>query len=139
MARGRPVLATFFITVGVIALAVPGSAAFAGEFLVLNGIFLHGWGWAVVGAIAIVLAAMYVLGSSRPCSTGSPGRRYPRRRSTCARWRSGSSARSSRSPRALVLAGGDHGAGVRREPDVNVESNFEDGGPLDGPGTEGAP
>ena len=61
MARGRPVLATFLITVGVIALAVPGSAAFAGEFLVLNGIFGRGWGWAVVGAIAIVLAAMYVL------------------------------------------------------------------------------
>ena len=61
MARGRPVLASFLITVGVIALAVPGSAAFAGEFLVLNGIFHRGWGWAVVGAIAIVLAAMYVL------------------------------------------------------------------------------
>jgi NADH-quinone oxidoreductase subunit M len=61
MARGRPVLATFLITIGVIALAVPGSAAFAGEFLILNGIFQRGWGWAVVGAIAIVLAAMYVL------------------------------------------------------------------------------
>jgi NADH-quinone oxidoreductase subunit M len=61
MARGRPVLATFFITVGVIALAVPFSAAFAGEFLILNGVFVHGWGWAVAGAAAIVLAAMYVL------------------------------------------------------------------------------
>ena len=61
MARGRPVLATILITTGVIALAVPGSSAFAGEFLVLNGIFTVGWGWAVVGAVAIVLAAMYVL------------------------------------------------------------------------------
>jgi NADH-quinone oxidoreductase subunit M len=61
MARGRPVLATFLITVGVIALAVPGSVAFAGEFLILNGIFGRGWGWAVVGAIAVVLAAMYML------------------------------------------------------------------------------
>ena len=61
MARGRPILATALITVGVIALAVPGSSAFAGEFLVLNGIFTRGWGWAVVGAIAIVLAAMYML------------------------------------------------------------------------------
>ena len=61
MARGRPVLATYFITVGVIALAVPFSAAFAGEFLILNGVFVHGWGWAVAGAAAIVLAAMYVL------------------------------------------------------------------------------
>jgi NADH-quinone oxidoreductase subunit M len=61
MARGRPVLATLLITTGVIALAVPGSSAFAAEFLVLNGVFLVGWGWAVVGAIAIVLAAMYIL------------------------------------------------------------------------------
>jgi NADH-quinone oxidoreductase subunit M len=61
MARGRPRLATLFITVGVIALAVPFSAAFAGEFLILNGIFVRGWGWAVVGAVAIVLAALYVL------------------------------------------------------------------------------
>ena len=61
MARGRPLLATLFITTGVIALAVPGSSAFAGEFLVLNGIFTRGWGWAVVGAVAMVLAAMYVL------------------------------------------------------------------------------
>jgi NADH-quinone oxidoreductase subunit M len=61
MARGRPALATVLITTGVIALAVPGSSAFAGEFLVLNGIFTVGWGWAVVGAVAIVLAAMYIL------------------------------------------------------------------------------
>jgi NADH-quinone oxidoreductase subunit M len=61
MARGRPVLATVLITTGVIALAVPGSTAFAGEFLILNGIFSRGWGWAVVGAVATVLAAMYVL------------------------------------------------------------------------------
>jgi NADH-quinone oxidoreductase subunit M len=55
------VLATALITTGVIALAVPGSSAFAAEFLILNGIFSQGWGWAVVGAIAIVLAAMYML------------------------------------------------------------------------------
>jgi len=61
MARGRPALATVLITTGVIALAVPGSSAFAGEFLILNGIFTRGWGWAVVGAVAIVLAAMYML------------------------------------------------------------------------------
>jgi NADH-quinone oxidoreductase subunit M len=61
MARGRPILATLVITTGVIALAVPGSSAFAAEFLVLNGIFAVGWGWAVVGAVAIVLAAMYML------------------------------------------------------------------------------
>jgi NADH-quinone oxidoreductase subunit M len=45
----------------VIALAVPGSSAFAGEFLVLAGVFQQYWVYAAVGAAAIVLAAMYML------------------------------------------------------------------------------
>jgi NADH-quinone oxidoreductase subunit M len=61
MARGRPALATVLMTTGVISLAVPLSSAFAGEFLILAGVFQRGWGWAVAGAVAIVLAAMYVL------------------------------------------------------------------------------
>ena len=61
MARGRPVLATLVMTTGIIALAVPLSTSFAGEFLILAGVFRQGWGWAVVGAAGIVLAAMYIL------------------------------------------------------------------------------
>ena len=61
MARGRPAVATLLMTTGIIALAVPGSVAFAGEFLILAGVYGAGWGWAVVGAGAIVLAAMYML------------------------------------------------------------------------------
>jgi NADH-quinone oxidoreductase subunit M len=61
MARGRPALATVLMTTGIIALAVPGSSAFAGEFLILAGVFQQGWVWAVIGAVAIVLAAMYML------------------------------------------------------------------------------
>src|SRR5205814_10418452 len=61
MARGRPALATVLMTTGIIALAVPLSSAFAGEFLILAGVLRQGWGWAVVGAVAIVLAAMYML------------------------------------------------------------------------------
>ena len=61
MAHGRPALATLVMATGIIALAVPGSSAFAAEFLILTGIFPWGWGWAVVGALAIVLAAMYML------------------------------------------------------------------------------
>ncbi len=61
MAKGRPALATVLMTIGIIALAVPGSTAFAGEFLILSGVFVAGWIWAVIGAVAIVLAAMYML------------------------------------------------------------------------------
>jgi NADH-quinone oxidoreductase subunit M len=49
------------MTTGIIALAVPGSGAFAGEFLILAGVFQTGWLYGVIGAIAIVLAAMYML------------------------------------------------------------------------------
>jgi len=61
MAKGRPALATLLMTVGVISLAVPGSAAFAGEFLILAGAFQRDWWWALIGATGIVLAAMYML------------------------------------------------------------------------------
>ncbi len=61
MARGRPALATVVMTVGIISLAVPLSTSFAGEFLILAGVFQQGWAWAVIGAAAIVLAAMYML------------------------------------------------------------------------------
>ncbi|MGD0167572.1 MAG: NADH-quinone oxidoreductase subunit M [Gaiellaceae bacterium] len=60
-ARGRPILASLIVTIAVISLAVPGSGAFAGEFLILAGAFQQGWGWALVGLVAIVLAAMYML------------------------------------------------------------------------------
>jgi NADH-quinone oxidoreductase subunit M len=61
MARGRPVLATVLLVAGMIALAVPGSATFAGEFLIMAGAYQQGWGYAAVVALGIVLAAMYVL------------------------------------------------------------------------------
>jgi NADH-quinone oxidoreductase subunit M len=61
MARGRPMLATLLMALGVISLAVPGSANFAGEFLILAGVYQRAWWWAAIGAGAIVLAAMYML------------------------------------------------------------------------------
>jgi len=74
MARGRPALATVLMTTGVIALAVPGSSAFAGEFAILAGVFTTGWGYAVVGAAAIVFAAMYMLRLISAVLHRSPGR-----------------------------------------------------------------
>jgi NADH-quinone oxidoreductase subunit M len=74
MARGRPALATVLMATGVIALAVPGSSAFAGEFAILAGVFATGWGYAVVGAAAIVFAAMYMLRLISAVLHRSPGR-----------------------------------------------------------------
>jgi NADH-quinone oxidoreductase subunit M len=61
MARGRPLLATVVLVAGMIALAVPGSTTFAGEFLIMAGVYDQGWGYAAVVAAGIVLAAMYTL------------------------------------------------------------------------------
>ncbi|HEX2427915.1 MAG TPA: NADH-quinone oxidoreductase subunit M [Gaiellaceae bacterium] len=61
MARGRPTLATIVLVAGMIALAVPGSATFAGEFLIMAGVYAQGWGYSVVVALGVVLAAMYTL------------------------------------------------------------------------------
>jgi NADH-quinone oxidoreductase subunit M len=61
MARGRPALATVVLTAGMIALAVPGSTTFAGEFLIMTGVYAQGWGYTAVVALGIVLAAMYTL------------------------------------------------------------------------------
>jgi NADH:ubiquinone oxidoreductase subunit 4 (subunit M) len=49
------------MTTGMIMLAVPGSATFVGEFSILSGVLPAGWGYSVVGAAAIVLAALYGL------------------------------------------------------------------------------
>ena len=54
-------LATLLLVAGMFTLAVPGSTNFAGEFLILAGVFPLGWGYAAVGAAAMVLAAMYTL------------------------------------------------------------------------------
>src|SRR2546423_5621924 len=59
MAKGRPALATLLMTVGVISLAVPGSAMFGGQFLILAGAFQRAWWWAAIGATGIMLAAIY--------------------------------------------------------------------------------
>ena len=96
MARGRPILATVLLTTGVIALAVPLSSAFAGEFLVLAGVFRHGW--------AGPWSALWQLSSPRrTCcawcrrfSIATSELRCPMRRSTFARRSSASSCRSWR-------------------------------------------
>ena len=49
------------MTTGIATLAVPGSALFASEFLVLLGAFRDWWLIGALASLAIVLAAMYML------------------------------------------------------------------------------
>src|SRR4029078_1819702 len=74
MARGRPTLATIVLVGGVIAPAVPGSAKFAGEFLIMAGVYDQGWGYSVVVALGVVLAAMYTLRLISAVLHEKPGR-----------------------------------------------------------------
>ena len=120
LAKGRPALATLVLVVGMLTLAVPGSANFAGEFAILAGVFTQGWGYAAVGAVAIVLAAMYTLrlisggaaprsrrgrarGVARPSRRRArarrPARRDPARALGLARRRSASTSFPASAPR----------------------------------------
>lgn len=56
-----PVLATLFLIVALATLAMPGSANFAGEFLILLGVFKAKIVFAFVASIGVALAAVYML------------------------------------------------------------------------------
>jgi NADH-quinone oxidoreductase subunit M len=56
-----PVLASLFLIVALATLAMPGSANFVGEFLILLGVFKAKVVFAFVAAVGVVLASVYML------------------------------------------------------------------------------
>src|SRR5437867_10133418 len=56
-----PVLAALFLIVGLATLAMPGSANFVGEFLILTGVFKAKLAFAVLAGLGVALAAVYVI------------------------------------------------------------------------------
>jgi NADH-quinone oxidoreductase subunit M len=56
-----PVLASLFMIVTLATLAMPGSANFVGEFLILLGVFETELAVAVVASIGVILASVYAL------------------------------------------------------------------------------
>jgi NADH-quinone oxidoreductase subunit M len=56
-----PVLASLFLIVGLATLAMPGSANFVGEFLILLGVFKAKVVFAFVASVGVVMASVYVL------------------------------------------------------------------------------
>ncbi len=61
IALRAPVLAGMFLIVALATLAMPGSANFVGEFLILLGVFQAKIVIAIVASAGVVLAAVYVL------------------------------------------------------------------------------
>jgi NADH-quinone oxidoreductase subunit M len=59
--KSMPVMAAIFLAVVMSAVGLPGLNGFVGEFLVLAGTYVtHRW-WAVVGTVAVITAAIYML------------------------------------------------------------------------------
>jgi NADH-quinone oxidoreductase subunit M len=56
-----PVLAALFLVAALATLAMPGSANFAGEFLILLGVFSSKVAVAIVASTGVVLASVYAL------------------------------------------------------------------------------
>src|SRR6185503_15361011 len=61
LAMRAPVLAALFLVVTMATLAIPGSANFVGELLILNGTFNAKIVYAIVAGAGVVLAAVYSL------------------------------------------------------------------------------
>ena len=56
-----PILALLFLIVALATLAMPGSANFAGEFLILLGAFTASQAIAIVASLGVILASVYAL------------------------------------------------------------------------------
>ena len=56
-----PVLAALFLVVALATLAIPGSANFVGEFLILLGVFQSKLAIAIIASTGVVLASVYAL------------------------------------------------------------------------------
>ncbi len=61
LAIRAPVLAALFLIVTLATLAMPGSANFVGEFLILFGTFKTKIVYALVAGAGVVLAAVYMI------------------------------------------------------------------------------
>jgi NADH-quinone oxidoreductase subunit M len=61
IAMRAPVLASLFLVVALVTLAIPGSSNFVGEFLILLGVFKAKLAIAVIAFSGVVLASVYAL------------------------------------------------------------------------------
>ena len=61
MAKRAPVLAALFLITTFATLAMPGSANFVGEILVLFGTFEDNLVYGLVASVGVVLAAVYMI------------------------------------------------------------------------------
>jgi len=73
LAARWPVLAGFFLVALFSAAGLPGLNGFVGEFLILLGAFRAEPAYAVLGALGVVVSAVYLLSMYRRAMNGQPG------------------------------------------------------------------
>ncbi|MCW5881079.1 MAG: NADH-quinone oxidoreductase subunit M [Anaerolineae bacterium] len=56
-----PVYGVIFLIAMFASVGLPGLSGFVGEFLTLQGAFLHNWVWAAFGALGVILSAIYLM------------------------------------------------------------------------------
>jgi NADH-quinone oxidoreductase subunit M len=61
MARHTPLLATFFLLIGLASIGLPGTNGFVGEFLILLGTFKAHWLYGAFAVTGVIFGAAYFL------------------------------------------------------------------------------
>ncbi|HBR51211.1 MAG TPA: hypothetical protein DEA71_14145, partial [Nitrospira sp.] len=61
MARQVPLLATFFLIIGLASIGLPGTNGFVGEFLILLGAFEAKWWVGSIAVLGVIFGAAYFL------------------------------------------------------------------------------
>src|SRR5215467_5740453 len=61
MAKHTPLLATFFLLIGLASIGLPGTNGFVGEFLILLGTFKANWLYGAIAVTGVIFGAAYFL------------------------------------------------------------------------------
>ncbi|MCA9471762.1 MAG: NADH-quinone oxidoreductase subunit M [Nitrospirales bacterium] len=61
LAKKMPLLATFFLIIGMASIGLPGTNGFVGEFLILLGVFQAYWLYGAIAVTGVIFAAAYFL------------------------------------------------------------------------------
>ena len=61
LAKKVPLLATFFLIIGLASIGLPGTNGFVGEFLILLGVFKAHWVYGAIAVTGVIFGAAYFL------------------------------------------------------------------------------
>ena len=74
LAKHTPLLATFFLIIGLASIGLPGTNGFVGEFLILLGAFKAHWLYGAIAVTGVIFGAAYFLWYYERAMLGPVGR-----------------------------------------------------------------